>query len=133
MQPLVLAAFHLPASGALKAGAYGVIPYVSSVANLSSPFWLGHPDGRPANAEWNLAVSRHQDGVWRSADEVPMTADGRLQAHVALDGHGSYPQSGFIPRVFFAFNDRTSTKGALGVELGVAYQPGYLLSIASGA
>lgn len=54
---------------------------------------------------------RHRDGVWRSADELPLTQDQRIQAHIALDGHGSYPQAGLIPRVFFAFNDRTSSRG----------------------
>ena len=64
----------------------------------------------PAYSPHTLAY-RHRDGVWRSADELPRAADGRVQAFVALNGHGSYPEAGTIPRVFFAFNDQTSDKG----------------------
>ena len=53
------------------------------------------------------------DGVWRSADEAPRGSDGRLLAHVALNGHGSYPTAGFIPRNLLAFNDYTSNQGAV--------------------
>lgn len=56
---------------------------------------------------------RHMDGVWRSADEVPRGKDGRVLAHVALNGHGSYPSAGFIPRNLLAFNDYTSNRGAV--------------------
>ena len=59
------------------------------------------------------ALCRHMDGVWRSADEAPRGADGRLLAHVALNGHGSYPTAGFIPRNLLAFNDYTSNQGAV--------------------
>ena len=51
------------------------------------------------------------DGVWRSADDVPRGKDGRILAHVALNGHGSYPTAGFIPRNLLAFNDYTSNQG----------------------
>ena len=54
---------------------------------------------------------RHVDGVWRSADEVPRTADGRPISYVALHGHGSYPVTGRIIRLFGAFNDYTSARG----------------------
>ena len=53
------------------------------------------------------------DGVWRSADEVPRGKDGQVIAHVALNGHGSYPTAGFIPRNLLAFNDYTSNQGAV--------------------
>ena len=56
---------------------------------------------------------RHMDGVWRSADEVPRGKDGRILAHVALNGHGSYPTATFIPRNLLAFNDYTSNQGAV--------------------
>ena len=52
---------------------------------------------------------RHRDGIWLSADEMPRTADGRPLSYVAINGHGSYPRAGFIPRIFLAFNDRTGT------------------------
>jgi len=57
-------------------------------------------------------VCRHVDGVWRSADEVPRTADGRPISYVALHGHGSYLVTGRIIRLFGAFNDHTSARGA---------------------
>ena len=38
---------------------------------------------------------------------MPHTQDGRPLSYVALNGHGSYPKAGFIPRIFLAFNDRT--------------------------
>ena len=59
------------------------------------------------------ALCRHMDGVWRSADEAPRGRDGRVLAHVALNGHGSYPAAGFIPRNLLAFNDYTSNQGAV--------------------
>ena len=62
---------------------------------------------------WQSALRRHMDGVWRSADEVPRGKDGRVIAHVALNGHGSYPTAGFIPRNLLAFNDYTSNQGAV--------------------
>ena len=56
---------------------------------------------------------RHRDGVWRSADSVPRGAHGRPVAHVAVNGHGSYPEAGTIPRIFFTANDQTSEAGAV--------------------
>jgi len=56
---------------------------------------------------------RHIDGTWRSADEVPRTAEGRPQSFVAINGHGSYPYPGTTIRLFGAFNDQTSQKGEL--------------------
>ena len=50
---------------------------------------------------------RHRDGRWVSANDMPRTPDGRPLSYVALNGHGSYPRAGFIPRIFLAFNDRT--------------------------
>ena len=38
---------------------------------------------------------------------MPRTADGRPLSYVALNGHGAYPRTGFIPRIFLAFNDYT--------------------------
>ena len=58
------------------------------------------------------STRRHVDGVWRSADEVPRTADGRPVSYIALHGHGSYPVTGRIVRLFGAFNDHTSARGA---------------------
>lgn len=55
------------------------------------------------------SAHRHRDGIWLSADEMPRTADGRPLSYVAINGHGSYPRAGFIPRIFLAFNDRTGT------------------------
>lgn len=52
-------------------------------------------------------VGRHRDGRWVAADEMPRTADGRPLSYIAINGHGSYPRAGFIPRIFLAFNDRT--------------------------
>lgn len=66
-----------------------------------------------SQAEEGIPLCRHMDGVWRSADEAPRGADGRLLAHVALNGHGSYPTAGFIPRNLLAFNDYTSNQGAV--------------------
>ena len=66
-----------------------------------------------SQAENGIPLCRHMDGVWRSADEAPRGADGRLLAHVALNGHGSYPTAGFIPRNLLAFNDYTSIQGAV--------------------
>ena len=57
------------------------------------------------------APPRHIDGTWRSADEVPRTADGRPEAFVAINGHGSYPHPGRIIRLFGAFNDHASRRG----------------------
>ena len=51
--------------------------------------------------------------MWRSADDVPRGKDGRILAHIALNGHGSYPTAGFIPRNLLAFNDYTSNQGAV--------------------
>ncbi|CAL5225933.1 g8728 [Coccomyxa viridis] len=59
------------------------------------------------------SAHRHMDGVWRSADDVPRGKDGRILAHIALNGHGSYPTAGFIPRNLLAFNDYTSNQGAV--------------------
>ena len=44
---------------------------------------------------------------------MPRTADGRPIAHVAVNGHGSYPAAGTIPRIFYAANDQTSDRGAV--------------------
>ena len=44
--------------------------------------------------------------------QVPRTADGRPISYVALHGHGSYPVTGRIIRLFGAFNDHTSARGA---------------------
>ena len=52
-------------------------------------------------------VGRHRDGRWVAADEMPRTADGRPLSYIAINGHGSYPRAGFIPRICLAFNDRT--------------------------
>jgi hypothetical protein len=60
----------------------------------------------------HAAPNRHIDGTWRSADEVPRTADGRPEAFVAINGHGSYPYPGRVIRLFGAFNDHTSRRGA---------------------
>lgn len=38
---------------------------------------------------------------------MPRTAEGRPLSYIAVNGHGSYPRAGFIPRIFLAFNDRT--------------------------
>ena len=38
---------------------------------------------------------------------MPRTADGRPLSYIALNGHGAYPRTGFIPRIFLAFNDYT--------------------------
>ncbi|DBB18049.1 TPA: hypothetical protein ACH3X3_003041 [Trebouxia sp. C0006] len=53
------------------------------------------------------SAHRHRDGRWVSANDMPRTPDGRPLSYVALNGHGSYPRAGFIPRIFLAFNDRT--------------------------
>ncbi|KAL0034634.1 hypothetical protein WJX77_000317 [Trebouxia sp. C0004] len=53
------------------------------------------------------SAHRHRDGRWVSANGMPRTPDGRPLSYVALNGHGSYPRAGFIPRIFLAFNDRT--------------------------
>lgn len=58
------------------------------------------------------APDRHIDGTWRSADEVPRMTDGRPEAFVAINGHGSYPYPGRVIRLFGAFNDHTSRRGA---------------------
>ena len=42
---------------------------------------------------------------------MPRSAEGRPLSYMALNGHGSYPTAAFIPRIFFAFNDRTSDRG----------------------
>ena len=61
-----------------------------------------------------LAVPfRHRDGMWRSADEVPMSEDGRPLAYIAENGHGSYPIAGTILRLFCVINDYTSDQGGL--------------------
>ena len=39
-------------------------------------------------SDWLCACSRHFDGVWRSADEVRRTGNGRPRAFVAINGHG---------------------------------------------
>ncbi len=49
-----------------------------------------------------VAASRHRDGVWRSADEVPQGPGGRPLAFIAVNGHGAYPVAGTIPRIFYA-------------------------------
>lgn len=67
----------------------------------------------PASETPSGFTCRHMDGVWRSADDVPRGRDGRILAHVALNGHGSYPTAGFIPRNLLAFNDYTSNQGAV--------------------
>jgi hypothetical protein len=51
--------------------------------------------------------------VWRSAKDVPRSEGGRPLAHIAVNGHGSYPTAGTIPRIFFAANDQTSNQGAV--------------------
>ena len=49
-----------------------------------------------------IHASRHRDGVWRSADEVPQGPGGRPLAFIAVNGHGAYPVAGTIPRIFYA-------------------------------
>lgn len=66
---------------------------------------------------------RHRDGRWVAADEMPRTADGRPLSYIAINGHGSYPRAGFIPRIFLAFNDRTG-KGGKVDQHSTAYLPG---------
>ena len=39
--------------------------------------------------------------------------DGRPKAFIATNGHGSYPEPGTVPRVFFIFPDETSDQGEL--------------------
>ena len=78
------------------------------------PFLTCLPQGQ-------AALCRHMDGVWRSADEAPRGADGRLLAHVALNGHGSYPTAGFIPRNLLAFNDYTSDQGAVWDPVSISF------------
>ncbi len=51
--------------------------------------------------------------MWRSAGNVPRSEGGRPLAHIAVNGHGSYPIAGTIPRIFFAANDQTSNQGAV--------------------
>ncbi|CAL8466419.1 g5955 [Coccomyxa elongata] len=70
------------------------------------------PDGRCVLGVY-YSAHRHQDGVWRSAREVPRSEAGRPLAHIAVNGHGSYPIAGTIPRIFFAANDQTSNQGAV--------------------
>ncbi|KAL3140806.1 hypothetical protein ABBQ32_005349 [Trebouxia sp. C0010 RCD-2024] len=53
------------------------------------------------------SAHRHRDGRWVPADKMPRTAEGRPLSYIAVNGHGSYPRAGFIPRIFLAFNDRT--------------------------
>ena len=57
------------------------------------------------------SVRRHRDGLWRSADEVPRSKDGRPLAYIAENGHGSYPVAGTIWRLFGVINDYTSDTG----------------------
>ncbi|KAK9857191.1 hypothetical protein WJX84_004091 [Apatococcus fuscideae] len=57
------------------------------------------------------SAHRHRDGVWRSADEMLRGDDGRPKAFIATNGHGSYPEPGTVPRVFFIFPDETSDQG----------------------
>ncbi|KAK9902691.1 hypothetical protein WJX75_002901 [Coccomyxa subellipsoidea] len=70
------------------------------------------PDGRRVLGVY-YSAHRHQDGVWRSAKDVPRSEGGRPLAHIAVNGHGSYPTAGTIPRIFFAANDQTSNQGAV--------------------
>lgn len=79
--------------------------------DASAGIKLGHLLHKGRLRPASCCMCRHRDGVWRSADEVPLTPAGRIKAHIALDGHGSYPEAGFIPRVYFAFNDLTSNQG----------------------
>ena len=72
----------------------------------------------PANDTLGGTSYRHRDGKWRSANELPRTPDGRVQSFVAINGHGSYAEKGVIPKIFFAFNDRTSDQGALPCRAG---------------
>ena len=37
--------------------------------------------------------------------------EGRPKAFIATNGHGSYPEPGTVPRVFFIFPDETSDQG----------------------
>jgi uncharacterized membrane protein YgcG len=70
------------------------------------------PDGREVTGVY-YSCHRHIDGTWRSADEVPRTPEGRPEAFVAINGHGSYPHPGRIIRLFGAFNDHASRRGAV--------------------
>ncbi|KAL0028666.1 hypothetical protein WJX79_009247 [Trebouxia sp. C0005] len=64
------------------------------------------PDARQVLGIY-YSAHRHRDGRWVSANGMPRTQDGRPLSYVALNGHGSYPRAGFMPRIFLAFNDRT--------------------------
>lgn len=43
--------------------------------------------------------------------------DGRPKAFIATNGHGSYPEPGTVPRVFFIFPDETSDQGEIPAAL----------------
>ena len=62
------------------------------------------PSKQTASLIWGgcAPASRHRDGVWRSADEVPQGPGGRPLAFIAVNGHGAYPVAGTIPRIFYA-------------------------------
>ena len=61
---------------------------------------------------------------------MPRTADGRPLSYIAINGHGSYPRAGFIPRIFLAFNDRTG-KGVCQGSLSFVLISAELLDILS--
>lgn len=68
------------------------------------------PDGKSVTGVY-YSAHRHRDGMWRSADSVPLSSDGRPMAYIAENGHGSYPTAGTILRLFFVINDYTSANG----------------------
>lgn len=87
---------------------------VSSIAGHCIPYTLKPKALGPVTSIRSLCCAcRHQDGVWRSAGKVPRSETGRPLAHIAVNGHGSYPIAGTIPRIFFAANDHTSNQGAV--------------------
>eukprot|EP01024_Parvocaulis_polyphysoides_P048831 TRINITY_DN467_c1_g1_i1.p1 TRINITY_DN467_c1_g1~~TRINITY_DN467_c1_g1_i1.p1 ORF type:complete len:437 (-),score=32.04 TRINITY_DN467_c1_g1_i1:393-1703(-) len=55
---------------------------------------------------------RSREGSWKSANQVAVdVTSGRISVYVALNGHGTYPESGTFHRLFYVANDRTSCQG----------------------
>ena len=84
---------------------------LSKAVTMALPYMRCTVRAAQQSAEAAPGPPRHIDGTWRSADEVPRTAEGRPEAFVAINGHGSYPHPGRIIRLFGAFNDHTSRRG----------------------